>query len=510
LPTDHYESNEDNLVAIPEAGLYLVADGVGGRLGGEVASETVKDVFSRVFSQKHDESLRELIKDTIDFCNQKIYEEARANPDLAGMATTVALVAVEGKRAVVAHVGDSRVYRYDQHGLICLTEDHSEVGEAMRAGTITPEQAAKHPRRNVISRAIGADVEVEPDFREIEIDSHTSFILCTDGITRHITDDEIMRLMKSGTRPQMICERMKELCYAGGAEDNLTAIVVDFSQQRYIDEPTKPKLAARAVQSAEIPAPVQKKIELDLKSQAPSGPLRRTQPEPVADRSAAPAPAPGEQKPASQAAANQTTVAARRKPSLGTKELTIKVPTVRLPQKEEMSRVMKMSLLGAAAFVGILLGLFLSSPINRITGGIFSVSDPYLQRVQVRRPIDADVASAFALHLEGRSADARVRLNEILISTPRNAEAHLFLGRIDLDQKSYQDAITQMNEAARIDPNLQDVWVNLAQAYLAIGQTRNAQDCLSRALKSSSPVPDASMPDTAPSPGAESKPTPVG
>lgn len=146
-------SNEDNLLALPDRGLYLVADGVGGRLGGEVASQTVVDVFSIVFSQQHHEDLRKVIENTIEFCNQKIFEDALSNPDLNGMATTIALLAVEGMRAIIAHVGDSRVYRFDRKGLICLTEDHSEVSEALRAGLITAEQAAQHPRRNVISRA---------------------------------------------------------------------------------------------------------------------------------------------------------------------------------------------------------------------------------------------------------------------------------------------------------------------------------------------------------------------
>src|SRR5262245_30280806 len=177
-------SNEDNLLAMPERGVYLVADGVGGRLGGGVASQTVVNVFSKVFAQRHPDDLRTVIENTIELCNQKIYEDAQSNPDLEGMATTIAMLAVEGTRAIIAHVGDSRVYRYDRKGLICLTEDHSEVGEALRAGLITSEQAAQHPRRNVISRAIGAELEVEPDFREIEIDELTSFVLCSDGITR--------------------------------------------------------------------------------------------------------------------------------------------------------------------------------------------------------------------------------------------------------------------------------------------------------------------------------------
>src|SRR5215813_1480364 len=242
-------ANEDNLLAMADRGLFLVADGVGGRLGGAVASQMAVDIFSKVFAQQHKDDLRIIVESTIELCNQKIYEGARSNPNLGGMATTLAMVAVEGNRAIVAHVGDSRVYRFDRKGLICLTEDRSEVGEALRAGLITPEQAASHPRRNVISRSLGAEIDVEPDFREIEIDELTSFMLCSDGVTRHVTDQEIARLMKNEQHPETVCERLKQLCFQGGAEDNLTAIVVDFGPRSYAAEPTKPRIPAKAAKA---------------------------------------------------------------------------------------------------------------------------------------------------------------------------------------------------------------------------------------------------------------------
>jgi hypothetical protein len=463
-----------------------------------------------------------VIENTIDLCNQKVFEDQRSNAELDGMATTIALVVVEGNRAVVAHVGDSRVYRFDEQGLICLTEDHSEVGEAVRAGMLTPEQAAKHPRRNVISRAIGADINVEPDFREIEIDENTSFILCTDGITRHITDDEIARLMRSSDRPQTICETMKRLCFEGGAEDNLTAIIVDFGGRKYVGEQTRPRVTARAAQApASAPPPpalppaVKPRIELDLKPPALSGPLRKPTPPPQVE-TARPA---VEQTAANQIAVEQTAAnpvaespaspAVKKKPSLGTKELTIKVPTVRMPQKDEMSRTMKMSLLGGAVLVGIVIGLLLGgrygNPFSRFLAG-----DPYEGRSGVRRPGDADVASAFALHLEGRSTESLKQLGEILAADPANAEAHFYFGRVSYDQKNYDDAIKHLNEAAKLDPNLQDVWNHLALVYLALGQRSNAMDCIQRAIKSSTP---AAPPPAEPSPGSlapAASPTPVG
>ena len=145
------EANEDSLLVVTKCGLFLVADGVGGRRGGEVASQIVVEVFTKVFNQEQTDDLPELIASTIDLCNQKIFEEADSHPEFQGMATTLALLVVDGQRALVAHIGDSRVYRYDELGLVCLTEDHSEVKDAVKAGVMTEEQAANHPRRNVIN-----------------------------------------------------------------------------------------------------------------------------------------------------------------------------------------------------------------------------------------------------------------------------------------------------------------------------------------------------------------------
>jgi serine/threonine protein phosphatase PrpC/TolA-binding protein len=517
------QSNEDNLLAMPEAGLYLVADGVGGRLGGEVASQTVVNVFSRVFGQKHNEDLRRLVKSTIELCNQKIYEDARSDSDLDGMATTIAMVVVEGNRAVVAHVGDSRVYRYDEHGLICLTQDHSEVGEALRAGRLTPEQAAKHPRRNIISRALGAETEVEPDFREIEIDSNTSFILCTDGVTRHVSDEGLFQLMQGDDRPQKICERIKDICYDDGAEDNLTAIVVDFGERRRVDDLTRPRMSASVAQSAAAraperapepppPPPPRQRIEVNLNpQQAPSGPLRtpKPQPPPVTAAPAPAAPPVQEREPGSPGNDIPPNQAPRKKPSLGTKQVTIKVPTVRMPEREEMSRVMKMSLLGGALLIGVALGLFLYGPFSKVFKGYLGTSDPYVKS-PVRRPVNPEVASAYALHLEGRTAEARKELDDILLADGGNAEARFYLGRIDYDQKKYEDAILQMNEAVKLDSTLPDIWEHLALTYMVIGQSRNAMDCLQRAIKPTTPTGQVSGALTEPAPPVVASPKPSG
>ncbi len=486
-------TNEDNLLALPERGLFLVADGVGGRLGGEVASRTVVEVFAKIFNQRHSEDLRQVIESAIDFCNQKIYEESRSNNDLDGMATTIALVAVEGKRAIIAHVGDSRVYRADQKGLICLTQDHSEVSEALRAGIITPEQAAQHPRRNVISRALGAEAEVEADFREIEIDEQTSFLLCSDGITRHISDDEIARLMKSNQPPQRICERMKELCYAGGAEDNLTAIIVDFGRRQSAEEQTRPRVPAQAVQAqaqaASAPERQANRIEVDLT------PAARAAEKPKAENRTKPTPRPipaVKSQPGAQPGAEKTGEV--------TRVLTPKKSGGGWLMKGEMSKVMKMSLLITALFTGLIIGVLFGGQLMEQVNRLIGRADPYDTKRVAYRPADPEINAAFARHLDGFSDEARTRINAVLTANPTSAEANFFLGRIDLDQKKYEDAVTHLSQAAKLDPNLPDVWVHLALAYLGLGQTRNATDALQRVIAPSTPTPNTDPPQAGPSP----------
>jgi protein phosphatase len=150
------------------------------------------------------------------------------------MATTVVALHLDGNRATIGHVGDSRLYRISPDGnLHRETEDHSIVEEEVRAGRMTPEQAANHPSKNVISRALGAEPSVEADMKVIEVEDGSAFLLCTDGITRHLPDSELRDLLTSGRTPNDLCEEMKARCYQRGAEDNLTAVVVQVGASKF-------------------------------------------------------------------------------------------------------------------------------------------------------------------------------------------------------------------------------------------------------------------------------------
>jgi serine/threonine protein phosphatase PrpC len=220
--------NEDSMLNDPSLSIFAVADGVGGAEAGEVASQTAVEVLQEAFRQhQRGDDIEDLMEIAIQRANDSIYKQAREDPRLQMMATTIVALHLEGRRATIGHVGDSRLYRLHPDGRLAReTEDHSLVEEEVRAGRMTAQQAANHPSRNVISRALGAEPSVEVDMKTFEVDDGTLFLLCSDGITRHIPDEELSTLLRTTPDLEQLCGEMKRLCYERGAEDNLTAVLV--------------------------------------------------------------------------------------------------------------------------------------------------------------------------------------------------------------------------------------------------------------------------------------------
>lgn len=220
--------NEDSMLCDPARRIFAVADGVGGAQAGEVASQTAIEVLTEAFTNHGaGEDAEDLMEIAIQRANDSIYKLSREQPKFAMMATTIVALHLEGLRATVGHVGDSRLYRMTPGGQLRReTDDHSLVEEEVRAGRMTPEQALSHPGRNVISRALGAEASVEVDLRTFDVENGTVFLLCSDGITRHIPDEELSALLRTATDLEETCAEMKRLCYERGAEDNLTAVLV--------------------------------------------------------------------------------------------------------------------------------------------------------------------------------------------------------------------------------------------------------------------------------------------
>ena len=230
--------NEDAFLHDRERSIFAVADGVGGAEAGEVASQTAIEVLDEAFRHQVDGGdVEDLMELAIQRANASIHQMAQEHAKFAMMATTIVALHLKGNVATFGHVGDSRLYRLSPDGKLHReTEDHSIVEEEVRAGRMTPEQAANHPSKNVISRALGAEQAVEVDMKTMEVEEGTEFLLCTDGITRHVTDNEIRQLMVVTNNTDELCNELKQRCYERGAEDNLTCVIVRVGGRLRADE----------------------------------------------------------------------------------------------------------------------------------------------------------------------------------------------------------------------------------------------------------------------------------
>jgi serine/threonine protein phosphatase PrpC len=230
--------NEDALLHDRERQIFAVADGVGGAEAGEVASSTAIEVLDEAFRHQTDGAdIEDLMELAIQRANASIHQMAQEHAKFSMMATTIVALHLKGNIATFGHVGDSRLYRLTPDGQLHReTEDHSIVEEEVRAGRMTPEQAANHPSKNVISRALGAEQGVEVDMKTMEVEDGTEFLLCTDGITRHIPDNEIRQLMVVSDSLDELCAELKRRCFDRGAEDNLTVVAIRVGEHLRANE----------------------------------------------------------------------------------------------------------------------------------------------------------------------------------------------------------------------------------------------------------------------------------
>lgn len=225
--------NQDRFLAIPEKGLFAVFDGVGGQRAGEVVSQTAAETIEEAFShQPAGGASVDVIRRAIDFANRDIFEMAENDPALKTMATTIALIHLEGSRVIVAHVGDSRVYRLEEGRFHRETVDHTDLNDEIRAGRASRDQESELAGRNIINRALGVESGVEVEIKSIDAREGTRFLLCSDGIYRHLSDEEIARVLAEHKDPQKAADELKRIVHQRGAEDNLTAVIVQMGRVR--------------------------------------------------------------------------------------------------------------------------------------------------------------------------------------------------------------------------------------------------------------------------------------
>jgi protein phosphatase len=221
-------ANEDRFALAPDLGLFLVADGMGGHIGGQLASSLAADGTVEALRGVADSSASPT--DKLRFCvaaaNHEIFMTAQAKPELTGMGTTlVALLAGEG-RIGLAHVGDSRAYLVRGSRIRQLTRDHSLVADLVRRGEISADAARGHPHRHVLTRALGVRRSGLPDLGELTPAAGDMLLLCSDGLTEHVLDEEIAEVVGGPDEPDAICDKLVGLANARGGEDNSTVALV--------------------------------------------------------------------------------------------------------------------------------------------------------------------------------------------------------------------------------------------------------------------------------------------
>jgi len=209
--------------------IFLVADGIGGNQAGDVASRNAVEWVMEAYYADGMHGAGDSLVRAIKNANRRLHELAQGDPALSGMGTTlvVAVVQEAPARLTVASVGDSRAYLLRRGNLDQLTTDHSWVGEQVKAGLLTPAQAARHPQRNVITRALGLRSAVEVDVIEAEIHEGDKLLLCTDGLSGQLPEGQMARILRSGTTPQASAELVAEANRRGG-RDNVSAVVVQL------------------------------------------------------------------------------------------------------------------------------------------------------------------------------------------------------------------------------------------------------------------------------------------
>ncbi|MGC9973912.1 MAG: Stp1/IreP family PP2C-type Ser/Thr phosphatase [Gaiellaceae bacterium] len=217
--------NEDAFVCEPP--LFAIADGMGGAQAGEVASRLAAESLRE--SEQGELSSLEQAVELIQEANRRVYAYSSENASARGMGTTMTVALVDGDRVTIGHVGDSRAYLFRDDQLTQLTQDHSLVAELVRSGRLTPEEAETHPRRSVITRALGTDSEVEVDVFSLRAQERDLFLLCSDGLTSMVTDTAIERIL-AGARADLDDAAKKLIAAANhaGGEDNITVVLFEL------------------------------------------------------------------------------------------------------------------------------------------------------------------------------------------------------------------------------------------------------------------------------------------
>ncbi len=231
------QKNEDSCLVALKQNLFIVSDGMGGHQAGEVASKAVVTILPEMIERRmagvsspRKRIVELTLRETILELSQRLRAQSAGQAGLKGMGATVALAWLRGPEGVahLAHMGDSRIYLYRRGSLTQLTADHSVVALLLQHGDITPEEAREHPARGRLSRYMGMEGEVYPDVQTVRLQEGDRLLLCTDGLTGPVPDEQIAALLRANPDPEAACRTLVDAANDARGSDNITALVVNW------------------------------------------------------------------------------------------------------------------------------------------------------------------------------------------------------------------------------------------------------------------------------------------
>ena len=213
--------------------LCIVCDGMGGAKAGDVASTLAADVFVREVQEMWNSGMEQVQIDQMLYsalkqANFAVFDQAKQFEEFSGMGTTLVAALIKGEEVTVVNVGDSRTYTIDQSGIRRITVDHSLVEVMIQRGELTPEEARTYPGKNYITRAVGTESMVECDIYHVDAQKGSCLLLCTDGLTNMLDDQEILFEVVHGVKKQECCQHLLDIAKGRGAPDNVTSVLVQI------------------------------------------------------------------------------------------------------------------------------------------------------------------------------------------------------------------------------------------------------------------------------------------
>ena len=232
-PGNIRQQNQDSYAIVPFARdrvLMIVCDGMGGAKSGNVASSLAVEVFTGEVRRTQKagmtpEKAAAMLRSALELANRAVYEQSQLSEDFTGMGTTLVAAFLSRDLAVIINVGDSRAYHFSSHGVDLITRDHSIVAFMVERGELTQEQAKNHPGKNVITRAVGTEEEVEGDLYHLTVRRDDCLLLCSDGLSNEMADQEMLFEVAHGVRRSDCCRRLLNIAKNRGAPDNVTVVL---------------------------------------------------------------------------------------------------------------------------------------------------------------------------------------------------------------------------------------------------------------------------------------------